>query len=138
MRSPGLQATRRQPRYCFRTSPIQICLVFTITFTSMDALTSLWYYIAGDALEDYLEHSHPASPDSPKSGGAISTYNTGNGVLAAAWSPNGIRLAMENWNGQVQAFDANTGLDIINFHAPDLHQQVETFIWLPDGHSIAA
>jgi WD40 repeat protein len=49
-----------------------------------------------------------------------------------------MRLVMENWNGQVQAFDANTGLNGITFQAPDLHQQVEAVIWLPDGKSIAA
>ncbi|HEX6108626.1 MAG TPA: WD40 repeat domain-containing protein, partial [Ktedonobacteraceae bacterium] len=78
-------------------------------------------------------------PDySPNLGGTISTYNTGSGVLGVAWSPNGMRLVMGNWNGQVQAFDANTGLNGITFQAPDLHKQVESVIWLPDGKSIAA
>jgi WD40 repeat protein len=78
-------------------------------------------------------------PDySPNLGGTISTYNTGSGVLGVAWSPNGMRLVMGNWNGQVQAFDANTGLNGITFQAPDLHQRVEAIIWLPDGKSIAA
>jgi WD40 repeat protein len=79
------------------------------------------------------------NPDySPNLGGTISTYNTGSGVLGVAWSPNGMRLVMGNWNGQVQTFDANTGLNGITFQAPDLHQQVEAVIWLPGGKSIAA
>jgi WD40 repeat protein len=74
------------------------------------------------------------NPDySPNLGGTISTYNTGSGVLGVAWSPNGMRLVMGNWNGQVQTFDANTGLNGITFQAPDLHQQVEAVIWLPGG-----
>ena len=78
-------------------------------------------------------------PDySPNLGGTIFTYNSGSGVLGVAWSPNGKRLVMGNWNGQVQAFDANTGLNGITFQAPDLHQRVEAVIWLPDGKSIAA
>lgn len=78
-------------------------------------------------------------PDySPNLGGTISSYNTGSGVLGVAWSPNGMRLVMGNWNGQVQAFNANTGLNAITFQAPDLHQQVEAVTWLPDGKSIAA
>src|SRR5947208_12405753 len=43
-----------------------------------------------------------------------------------------------NWNGHVQAFDFNTGLNVITFQAHDLHKQVEAVIWLPDGKSIAA
>ena len=78
-------------------------------------------------------------PDySPNLGGTISTYNTGSGVLGVAWSPNGMRLVMGNWNGQVQAFDANTGQNSIPFQAHDLHKQVEAVIWLPDGKSFAA
>lgn len=83
--------------------------------------------IFGEPLPDY----------SPNLGGTIFTYNTGSGVLAVAWSPDGMRLVMGNWNGQVQAFDADTGLHVIDFQAPDLHQRVEAVIWLPDGKSIA-
>ncbi len=71
-------------------------------------------------------------------GGTIFTDNTGNGVLGVAWSPNGMRLVMGNWNGQVKAFDANKGLNGITFQAPDLHQRVEAVIWLPGGKLIAA
>src|SRR5260221_305280 len=70
--------------------------------------------------------------------GNICTYYTGSGVLGLAWSPNGMRLAMGNRNGQVQAFDANTGLHVMTFQAPDLWQRVEDVIWLPDGKTIAA
>jgi WD40 repeat protein len=78
-------------------------------------------------------------PDySPNLGGTISTYNSGSGVLGVSWSPNGMRLVMGNWQGHVQAFDANTGLNSITFQAPDLHQRVEAVIWLPGGKSIAA
>ena len=79
------------------------------------------------------------NPDySPNLGGTICTENTGSGVLGVAWSPDGMRLVMGNWQGHVQAFDANTGLNGITFQAPDLHQQVEAVIWLPGGKSIAA
>ena len=75
---------------------------------------------------------------SPNLGGTICTYNTGSGVLGVAWSPDGMRLAMGNWKGQVQAWDANTGLHVITFQAPHLQQRVEDVIWLPDGDAIAA
>ena len=45
---------------------------------------------------------------------------------------------MGNANGQVQAWDANTGLHVIDFQAPHLQQRVEDVIWLPDGDAIAA
>lgn len=78
-------------------------------------------------------------PDySPNLGGTIFTYNAGSGVLGVAWSPNGMRLVMGNWNGQVQAFDANTGLHVIDFQAPHLQQRIEDVIWLPDGNTVAA
>ncbi len=79
---------------------------------------------------------HPSY--SPNLGGTICTYNAGSGVLGVAWSPDGMRLAMGNWKGQVQAWDANTGLHIITFQAPHLRQRVEDVIWLPDGNAIAA
>jgi len=79
------------------------------------------------------------NPDySPNLGGTIFTYNAGSGVLGVAWSPDGKRLVMGNWQGKVQAFDANTGLNGINFQASDLYQRVEAVIWLPDGRSVAA
>ena len=64
--------------------------------------------------------------------------NADSGVLGVAWSPDGMRLAMGNWRGQVQAWDANTGLHVITFQAPHLQQRVEDVIWLPDGDAIAA
>ena len=77
-------------------------------------------------------------PDySPNLGGTICTYNTGSGVLGVAWSPNGMRLAMGNWDGHVQVFDPNTGLHVIDFQAPHLQQRVEDVIWLPGGNAIA-
>jgi len=75
---------------------------------------------------------------SPNLGGTICTYYTGSGVLGVAWSPDGMRLAMGNWKGHVQAWDANTGLHVIDFQAPDLQQHVEAVVWLPDGNAIAA
>jgi WD40 repeat protein len=45
---------------------------------------------------------------------------------------------MGNSKGQVQAFDANTGLHVIDFQAPHLQQRVEDVIWLPGGNAIAA
>jgi hypothetical protein len=36
---------------------------------------------------------------SPNLGGTIFTYNTGSGVLGVAWSPDGMRLVMENRDG---------------------------------------
>src|SRR5215469_1603205 len=75
---------------------------------------------------------------SPNLGGTICTYNTGSGVLGVAWSPNGMRLVMGNWKGHVQAFDANTGLHVNDFQAPDLQNRVEDVIWLPGGNAIAA
>ncbi len=84
---------------------------------------------------------------SPKLGGTIYTYdphsgilsaNTHSGILAVAWSPNGTRLAMGDWDGQIQAWDANTGQHVINFSDPSLGQRVEALIWLPDGHTIVA
>ena len=75
---------------------------------------------------------------SPNMGGTICTYNTGSGVLGVAWSPNGMRLAMGNANGHVQAWDANTGLHVIDFQAPHLWRRIEDVIWLPDGNAIAA
>jgi len=78
-------------------------------------------------------------PDySPNLGGTICTENTGSGVLGVAWSPDGMRLVMGNWQGHVQAFDANTGLNGITFQAHDLQNRVEAVIWLPGGKSIAA
>jgi Tol biopolymer transport system component/tRNA A-37 threonylcarbamoyl transferase component Bud32 len=78
-------------------------------------------------------------PDySPNLGGTFCTYNTGNGVLGVAWSPNGMRLVMGNWQGHVQAFAANTGLNSITFQAPDLQNRVEDVKWLPGGNAIAA
>jgi WD40 repeat protein len=78
-------------------------------------------------------------PDySPNLGGTICTYNTDSGVLGVAWSPNGMRLVMGNWQGHVQAFDANTGLNGITFQAPDLQKRVEDVKWLPIGNAIAA
>jgi ribosomal protein L40E/tRNA A-37 threonylcarbamoyl transferase component Bud32 len=87
---------------------------------------------------DIISGQEPNPGYSPKLGGTICTYDTGSGVLAVAWSPNGMRLAMGNWKGHVQAFDANTGLDVIDFQAPDLQQRVEDVIWLPGGNAIAA
>src|SRR5260221_9076237 len=75
---------------------------------------------------------------SPNQGGTICTYYTGSRVLGEACSPNGMALAMGNLNGQCQAFDANTGLHVMTFQAPDLWQRVEDVIWLPDGKTIAA
>ena len=60
---------------------------------------------------------------SPKLGGTISTYDTQSGVLGVAWSPNGTRLVMGDWRGQVQAWDASTGQHVLNFHAPGLGRQ---------------
>jgi WD40 repeat protein len=71
-------------------------------------------------------------------GGTICTYYTGSGVLGVAWSPDGKRLVMGNVNGKVQTWDANTGLNVINYQAPHLQQRVEDVTWLPDGKSIAA
>lgn len=80
-----------------------------------------------------------AHPDySPNLGGTISTYDTGSGVLGVSWSPDGMRLVMGNVQGHVQAFDANAGLNGINFQAPGLSKQVEDVKWLPDGKAIAA
>ncbi|HEV7237589.1 MAG TPA: WD40 repeat domain-containing protein, partial [Ktedonobacteraceae bacterium] len=79
----------------------------------------------------------PTTSYSPHLGGTISTYNAQNGVLAVAWSPDGTRLAMGNWNGQIQAWDAKTGHHVINFPGAGF-QQVFSLIWLPDGSSIVA
>ena len=92
--------------------------------------------LAWMAESQILRIPHPGY--SPNQGGTICTYYTGSGVLGVAWSPNGMRLAMGNLNGQVQAFDANTGLHVMTFQAPDLWQRVEDVIWLPDGKTIAA
>jgi hypothetical protein len=92
--------------------------------------------LVGLAESQILRIPHPGY--SPNLGGTICTYYTGSGVLGVAWSPNGMRLAMGNLNGQVQAFDANTGLHVMTFQAPDLWQRVEDVIWLPDGKTIAA
>ncbi|HJT58057.1 MAG TPA: protein kinase [Ktedonobacteraceae bacterium] len=75
---------------------------------------------------------------SPGLGGTICTYYTDSAVLGVAWSPNGMRLVMGNTSAQVQAFDANTGLHVTNFSAPELSQRVEAVIWLPDGNTVAA
>src|SRR6266567_5852092 len=75
---------------------------------------------------------------SPNMGGTICTYITGRGVLGVAWSPDGMRLVMGNANGHVQAWDANTGLHVIDFHAPHLRRRIEDVIWLPEGNAIAA
>lgn len=75
---------------------------------------------------------------SPDLGGTICTYNTGGEVLGVAWSPDGTRLVMGNTHGLVQAWDANTGLHVINYQAPDLQKRVEDVIWLPDGKTVAA
>src|SRR6266446_162583 len=72
-------------------------------------------------------------PDSPNLGGTIYTYSTGSGVLGVAWSPDGMRLAMGDWNGQIQAWDANAGHHVINFYDPSLRRRVEAVTWLPDG-----
>jgi len=92
--------------------------------------------LVGLAESQILRIPHPGY--SPNLGGTICTYYTGSGVLGVAWSPNGMRLAMGNRNGQVQAFDANTGLHVMTFQAPDLQSRVEDVIWLPDGKTIAA
>jgi Tol biopolymer transport system component len=75
---------------------------------------------------------------SPDLGGTICTYNIGKAVLGVAWSPNGMRLVMGTSNGQVQAWDANTGLHVSDFRASDLSERIEDVTWLPDGKSIAA
>ncbi len=84
-----------------------------------------------------VQRPHPGY--SPHLGGTIYTYDThnGDGVLAVAWSPNGTRVAMGDWQGQVQAWDANTGHHVINYHEP-YFSRFETLIWLPDGKSIVA
>jgi serine/threonine protein kinase len=98
---------------------------------------TLTWLLESNIVAIYLgQEPHPGY--SPNLGGTICTYDTGSGVLVVAWSPNGMRLAMGNWKGQVQAFDANTGLHIIDFQAPDLQQRVEDVIWLPGGNAIAA
>ena len=93
-----------------------------------------------------IQSSGPHPGYSPRLGGTIYTYDTHSGafptntsgVLAVAWSPNGTRIAMGDWNGQIQAWDANTGHHIINFYDPRLRRRVEALIWLPDGYAIAA
>ncbi len=89
-------------------------------------------------LADSAIHGIPHPGYSPNLWGTICTYYTGSGVLGVAWSPDGMRLAMGNNKGQVQAWDANTGLNVIDFQAPHLQQRVEDVIWLPDGNTIAA
>jgi hypothetical protein len=87
-------------------------------------------------LQTHRQVPHPGY--SPHLGGTIYTYDAQSGVLAVAWSPNGTRVAMGDWVGQVQAWDANTGHHVVNFRGPSLQQRVEAVIWLPDGKSIAA
>lgn len=89
-------------------------------------------------VEILLQGQRPITSYSPNLGGTIYTYDTHSGVLGVAWSPNGTRVAMGNWNGHVQAWDANTGRHVINFQAPGLQSRVEAVIWLPDGKAIAA
>ena len=89
-------------------------------------------------VELQLRSESPSPSYSPNLGGTIYTYSTGSGVLGVAWSPNGTRLAMGDWNGQIQAWDANTGHHVINFYDPSLRQRVEAVTWLPDGKSLVA
>ena len=89
-------------------------------------------------LADSAIHGIPHPGYSPNLWGTICTYYAGSGVLGVAWSPNGMRLAMGNNSGQVQAWDANTGLNVISYYDPGLQQRVEDVIWLPDGSAIAA
>ena len=89
-------------------------------------------------VETQMQGLRPITSYSPNLGGTIYTYDTHGGVLGVAWSPNGTRVAMGDWNGQVQAWDANTGYNVIDFHGPGLQSRVEAVIWLPDGKTIAA
>jgi WD40 repeat protein len=89
-------------------------------------------------LVEYRALGGPHPDYSPNLGGTIYTYNSGSGVLGVAWSPNGKRLVMGNWQGHVQAFDANTGQNSITFQAPNLQNRVEDVKWLPGGNAIAA
>ena len=45
---------------------------------------------------------------------------------------------MGNAKGHVQAWDANTGLHVIDFRTPHLRRRIEDIIWLPEGNAIAA
>ena len=89
-------------------------------------------------VEIQMQGQRPITSYSPNLGGTVYTYDTKGGVLGVAWSPNGTRVAMGDWNGQVQAWDANTGYNVINFYGPGLQSRVEAVIWLPDGKTIAA
>jgi hypothetical protein len=89
-------------------------------------------------VETQMQGQRPITSYSPNLGGTIYTYDTHGGVLGVAWSPNGTRVAMGDWNGQVQAWDANTGLHVINFYDSALQSRVEAVIWLRDGKNIAA
>jgi WD40 repeat protein len=102
-------------------------------YTGLIAATGTVTWLIEDSV---LRSPHPDY--SPNLGGTIYTYYSGSGVLAVAWSPDGMRLVMGNWSGHVQAFDANTGLNGITFQAPDLHSRVEDVKWLPGGNAIAA
>jgi len=120
-------------------SPLQKRLLSRRTLLKMGGLAGL--AAASSGLTWFVEHqmqpNWPRPGYSPKLGGTIYTYDSPNGILAVAWSPDGTRIAMGDGNGRVQAWDANTGQHVINYHDSD-SSRVEAVIWLPDGKSIVA
>jgi WD40 repeat protein len=94
--------------------------------------------------KERLDREVPHPGYSPNLGGTIYTYDAPGGVLAVAWSPDGMRIVLgvlqAVWGQvqEVQALDANTGQHVINYRDPSLQQGVEAVAWLPDGRSIVA
>lgn len=99
------------------------------------AVVSSWMT---DQVEIQLLGQVPHTDYSPNMGGTISMYYTQSGVDTVAWSPDGTRVAMGNWDRRVQAWDANTVQHVVNYRAPGLKRRVEAVIWLPNGKELAA
>lgn len=89
-------------------------------------------------VEGVLRPQKPFASYSPGLGGTIHTYDAHTGVLAVAWSPNGTRLAMGNWAGKVEAWDASTGGHVFNFYVTGPNNLVEALVWLPNNSAIVA
>ena len=75
-----------------------------------------------------------ASASSSAQGRTIFIYHSQSG--AAAWSPNGKRIASGNDDGTVQVWDALTGTHVFTYRG---HPKViNTLAWSPDSKRIAS
>lgn len=90
------------------------------------------------AIEYQNNRQYPTTTYSPNIGGTIYTYIASDGVLAVAWSPDGVRIVTGEKNGHILTWDANTGHHPISYLNSNESPGIEAVTWLPDGNFIAA